>query len=89
MDYGKLDASLAMAVDAEGRDAQVRELPVSVRLTGPLSEAQREQLRGCGVDGDDAGRTILTATLSRRDVEILADQPWVLFLTLSAQRRPL
>lgn len=89
MDYGKLDASLAMAVEAEGRDPQARELPVSVRLTGPLSDAQHEQLHGFGIDGDNAGRTVVTGTLSRRDVETLADQPWVLSVTLSTERRPM
>ncbi|WP_327280406.1 MULTISPECIES: hypothetical protein [unclassified Streptomyces] len=89
MDYGKLDASLAMAVDAEGRDPDTRELDVSVRLAGPLSDAQRQQLRAFGIGGEDAGRTVLTGTVSRQDVESLAGQPWVVSLTLSAQRRPM
>ncbi len=88
MDYGKLDAALAMAVDAEGRDPGARDLVVFVRLTGPPSDEQRTRLRALGVDGTDAARTVLTATLSRQEVETLTDQPWVQSLTLSAQRRP-
>ncbi|MET9512389.1 hypothetical protein ABZX62_28785 [Streptomyces flavidovirens] len=88
MDYQKLDTSLALAVDAEGRAPDARDLSVLVRLVAPPSDVQLEQLQGAGVDSAAAGRTVVTGTLSRRDVETLSGQPWVLSLTLSAQRRP-
>ncbi|GAA3368220.1 hypothetical protein GCM10020367_05690 [Streptomyces sannanensis] len=89
MDYRKLDASLAAAIDAKESAPDARELSVLVRLAEPPSAAQLEQLRGSGVDGAAPGRTVQTGTLSRRDVEALSAQTWVLSLTLSAARRPL
>ncbi|MGW7054540.1 hypothetical protein [Streptomyces sp. NPDC054888] len=88
MDYRKLDPSLAVAVDAEGRAPDVRDLSVLVRLEAPPSDSQLAQLRSAGVEGAGAGRTVLTGTLSRRDVETLSGRPWVLSLFLSASRRP-
>ncbi|MGX1885124.1 hypothetical protein [Streptomyces sp. NPDC055287] len=88
MDYRKLDTSLALAVDAEGRAPESRDLSVLVRLTAPPSDVQLAQLHGAGVRSAVPGRTVVTGTLSRRDVETLSGQPWVLSLTLSARRRP-
>ncbi|WP_369779986.1 hypothetical protein [Streptomyces sp. R33] len=89
MDYRKLDASLAMAVDAQDRAPQDRDMLVLVRLTQPPSSAQLEQLSSRGVDSPAVpGRTVLTGMLSREDVETLCDQPWVLSLALSATRSP-
>ncbi|UQX04398.1 hypothetical protein [Streptomyces sp. RerS4] len=91
MDYQKVDPALGIAMDAEGRDPSARDLTVLVRLTEPPSPDQLEQLRRAGVEsasGPDVARTVLTGTLSREDVETLADQPWVRSLSLSATRRP-
>ncbi|MGW6982165.1 hypothetical protein ACWGE1_22465 [Streptomyces sp. NPDC054932] len=88
MDYRKLDASLAMAIDAPGRSPQARDLLVLVRLTEPPSPDRLEQLGNRGVDSAVGGGTVLTGTLSREDVEALSDQPWVHSLTLSATRSP-
>ncbi|MEU8779144.1 hypothetical protein [Streptomyces sp. NPDC048606] len=91
MDYGKLDAALSLAVDAEGRDPAARDLSVLVRLTQRPSPEQWQRLRGAGVEGADGegpDRTVLTGTLSRRDVESLSAEPWVHSLSLSGSRRP-
>ncbi|MCX4670619.1 hypothetical protein OG453_28670 [Streptomyces sp. NBC_01381] len=89
MDYRKLDSSLAMAIDAEGRVPQARDMLVLVRLTEPPSPPQLEHLQSRGVDSAAApGRAVMTGTLSREDVETLSEQPWVLSLTLSATRNP-
>ncbi|MFJ8162323.1 hypothetical protein ACIRBY_15520 [Streptomyces sp. NPDC096136] len=89
MDYRKLDAALGRAVGAGDADPAARDLLVLVRLTEPPSQAQLEQLRRAGVNGTAGGRTVLTGTLSRRDVETLSEQPWVRSLSLSGSRRPL
>lgn len=89
MDYRKLDAALGRAVGAGDGDPATRNLLVLVRLTEPPSEGQLEQLRQAGVNGTGSGRTVLTGTLSRQDVETLSEQPWVLSLSLSGSRHPL
>ncbi|MEW1638112.1 hypothetical protein AB0469_29125 [Streptomyces sp. NPDC093801] len=89
MDYRKLDAALGRALGAGDVDPAARDLLVLVRLTEPPSEGQLEQLRRAGVNAAGTGRTVLTGTLSRQDVETLSDQPWVLSLSLSGSRRPL
>ncbi|MEV5731286.1 MULTISPECIES: hypothetical protein [Streptomyces] len=89
MDYGKLDASLAAAVDAEGGDPEARDLLVTVLLERAPTDEQRETLRGAGVDAGAADRTVVTGTLSRRGVERLSHEPWVRSLALSSRRRPL
>ncbi|MFF1341627.1 hypothetical protein ACFVYT_27535 [Streptomyces sp. NPDC058290] len=89
VDYRKLDAALRRAVGAGDGDRAARDLLVLVRLTQPPSEEQLEQLLLAGVNGTGTGRTVLTGTLSRQDVETLSEQPWVLSLSLSGSRRPL
>lgn len=86
VDYGKLNVSLAAAVDAPGGDPDSRELLVTIHLAQVPTEEQREVLRGAGVDSSAAERTVMTGTLSRRDVEKLSHQPWVHSLTLSSTR---
>ncbi|MER7951338.1 hypothetical protein ABTY59_28475 [Streptomyces sp. NPDC096079] len=89
MDYAKLDPSLSAAVDAPDGDPEVRNLLVTVLLEQAPTAAQREALRGAGVDVAAPGRTVLSGTLSRRGVEDLSHRPWVRSLALSASRRPL
>lgn len=88
MDYGKLDASLAAQVDAQELVPTEQGLLVILRLAHPPDAAEQEVLRGAGVDDTGAGRTIVTASLSRQQVETLSQQPWVLSLALSSKRRP-
>ncbi|MFF8279611.1 hypothetical protein ACF05T_26410 [Streptomyces lateritius] len=88
MDYGKLDAPLAAEVDAPGLEPTERRLLVILRLAHPPNAAEQEVLRGAGVDDAGAGRTIVTGSLSRQQVETLSGQPWVLSLALSSKRRP-
>ncbi|GAA1581515.1 hypothetical protein ACIQV2_12850 [Streptomyces globosus] len=88
MDYGKLDAALARAVDEEDRDAHARDLDVLVRLGSPPTADQRERLLAFDIEGA-GGRTDLTATLSRHGIEALADLPWVRSIALAAERGPM
>ncbi|MFP1628035.1 hypothetical protein ACLB9X_23345 [Streptomyces sp. 5K101] len=89
MDYGKLDVSLAAAMDAPGGDPDARNLLVTVRLHRVPTAAQREVLRDAGVEVPAPDRTVATGTVSRHGVEHLSREPWVRSLTLSATRRPL
>ncbi|MET9677551.1 hypothetical protein ABZY68_31325 [Streptomyces sp. NPDC006482] len=89
MDHAKLDPSLSAAVEAGDGGPEDRNLLVTVVLKLAPTEAQREVLRGAGVDVGTADRTVASGMLSRRVVEELSHEPWVRSLTLSSSRRPL
>ncbi|MFE5792675.1 hypothetical protein ACFQ8C_08855 [Streptomyces sp. NPDC056503] len=89
MDYAKLDPSLSAAVETGDDGPEARNLLVTVVLELAPTEAQREVLRGAGVDVGTVDRTVVNGTLSRRGVEELSHEPWVRSLTLSSSRRPL
>ncbi|NWF24873.1 hypothetical protein HW130_01115 [Streptomyces sp. PKU-EA00015] len=89
MDYGKLDVSLAAAVDTSSGDPDARNLLVTVHLHGVPTAAQRGVLRDTGVEAPSPDRTVATGTVSRRGVENLSHEPWVRSLSLSSTRRPL
>ncbi|MGW6704506.1 hypothetical protein ACWGDE_06405, partial [Streptomyces sp. NPDC054956] len=79
---------LAAEVDAPGLEPTERGLLVILRLSHPPDAAEQEALRDAGVNDTGTGRTIVTATLSRQQVETLSQQPWVVSLALSTKRRP-
>ncbi|MGW4053539.1 hypothetical protein ACWENA_22175 [Streptomyces sp. NPDC004779] len=89
MDYAKLDPSLSVAVDTGGEEPEARNLLVTVVLELAPTEAQREVLRGTGVEFGPEDRTVASGMISRRGVEELSHAPWVRSLTLSSTRRPL
>ncbi|MFJ8040508.1 hypothetical protein ACIRBX_08395 [Kitasatospora sp. NPDC096147] len=88
MDYRKLDAALARTVDSVG-DPKARNIAVVIRLVEAASEQQQVLLRAAGVVRSAAGRRVLTANMSREDVEALSALPWVRALSLSESRQPL
>ncbi|GGX74368.1 hypothetical protein [Streptomyces hiroshimensis] len=88
MDYGKLDAPLAVRLAATADDDEARDFPVVIRLTAPPSAEQLATLKAAGVSRVPEGRRTMSADLSRRDLERLSAEPWVLALSLSVQRRP-
>lgn len=88
MDYTKLDAGLALALDADPGSTG-RDLEVFIHLTAPPDATARDCLVSMGVGDTGSGRTILTAMLSARDVAALSDQPWVRQIRLARPLRPL
>jgi hypothetical protein len=88
MDYAKLDAGAAQAVDADPR-SDARSFQVFVHLAGPPDAALRDRLVACGVGDAGSGRTILTAILSAREIGELSDEPRVRQIRLSRRLGPL
>lgn len=86
MDYGKLDAALAAALE-EIQDPEQRALEVFVATTGAPGAAETDFLQGLGVSGAATGRQVFTARLSARAVAELSEQPWVRSLKLSQKLR--
>jgi hypothetical protein len=86
MDYQKIDAALAAALDdVQNPETQVFE--VFVHVAQPLTSDDTGYLQELGVRGDTRGRQVFTATLSARAVAELSDQPWVRHLRLSRDLR--
>ena len=86
MNYQKLDAGLAAAVDDED-DREAASLIVFIHTDRvPDGEALRI-LKGIGVSPGDA--QIFTATLSARMIAQLSEQPWVQSIKLSRRLRAL
>lgn len=81
MDYGKIDAALASALD--GADARAR-LPVFIEAV-PATVAQAQRLTNLGARAAGAG--LFSAELEPRRVEELSEWSWVRRLRLSQHRR--
>ena len=86
MDYRKLDAALASAFEVTG--AATTRFPVFVRINPAFKEAAEPVLRHFGIDAGQ-GSSILTADLSRDQIDQLADQGWVISIRLGRTARPL
>ena len=80
VDYGKLDAALAIAVD-EAREGSPL-LPVFVHVEPDRVDELRDALVAMGVTGSLQGG-VGTATLPPAQVGRLSDEPWVRELRLA------
>lgn len=86
MDHRKLDAALAAALEEPG-DPAAPELAVFVHTDHPLGAEETGLMDRLGVSGATPGRNVFTATLSRRAIDELSEQPWVQSLRLSRKLR--
>ncbi len=86
MDYQKMDAALAAALD-EVRDPEERALSVFIHTAHAPVDAEAAFLEDLGVGGVTGGRQVFTATLSARAVAELSDQPWLRYMKLSRRLR--
>ncbi len=85
MNYQKLDAALAMALN-QVQNAEERSLIVFIQ-TEPVTDSTAKFLENLGVSGVTTGRNMFTATLSANAVSQLSDQSWVKYLKLSQKLR--
>lgn len=86
MDYDKIDASLAVALD-EVDNREERMLSVFIQTTQGVDPAATDFLKEIGVKGATEGKKIFTAKLSPRAVDELTKQPWVRYVKLSQKMR--
>jgi hypothetical protein len=86
MDYRKIDADLALALEEVDPASDETVFSVFVQTTG---EGDADLLSDLGVRSAEPGPGIYTADLSSRAVAELSEKPWVRSLTLSRTLRPL
>lgn len=86
MNYQKLDAALAMALN-DVQNLDKRSLVVFIH-TEPIPDAAAAAfLESLGVTGVTRGKDVFTATLSANAISQLSEQSWVQYLRLSHQLR--
>lgn len=87
MNYQKLDAALAMAMN-DVENPEERNLTVFIHTKDAANSAQEtEFLTNLGVSGVTKGKDVITATLSPNAISQLSEQPWVEQLNLSQKLR--
>jgi hypothetical protein len=86
MDYRKIDAALASALE-DLKDPEERSIEVFIHTEGIPGAAEAEFLQRLGVSRDKSGRQMFTATLSAREAEELSEQPWLRYMRLSRKLR--
>lgn len=86
MDYQKIDAALAAALD-EVKNPEERAISVFIHTEHAPGDAEAAFLKDLGVGGLTGGRQVFTATLSPRAIGELSDQPWLRYMKLSRKLR--
>jgi len=87
MNYQKLDAALAMALN-EVQDPEERNLTVFIHTKLDADTAAVTAfLENLGIIGVTGGKNIYTATLSQNAISLLSEQSWVHHLKLSQKFR--
>lgn len=89
MDYTKIDAALAAALQAPGPRASDSGWDVSVRVNGTLDADQQLRLAQLGVRGVRPDRTVFSARASHDNLQSLTDLPCVRLVSLAQSLRPL
>jgi hypothetical protein len=89
MDYNKLDADLITQLGEAPADANEKRLSVFIHTTKAPGPEEESFLKSLGHNGDIGGREVFTAALSPGAIDKLSSQPWVRYLKLSRQLRPL
>lgn len=83
MNYQKLDAALAMALN-EVQDPEERNLTVFIHTKADVDTALLQNL---GVSDITENKDVLTATLSSNAISQLSEQSWIHHLKLSQKLR--
>ena len=86
MNYQKIDAALAMALN-DVQDPEARSLTVFIHTEPVPDTAAVAMLERLGVSGVTIGRDVFNATVSANAIAELSEQPWVQYLRLSQTLR--
>lgn len=86
MNYQKLDAALAMALN-DILDPEAPNLVVFIHTELVLDSTATTTLENLGVSGVTSGKDIFTATLSPNNISQLSEQPWIKSIKLSQKLR--
>ena len=82
MNYQKLDAALAMALN-QVEDPQERSFVIFIHTQPVLESAEQLFLMDLGVSKITDSQTVFNATVSRHTISELSNQSWVKYLKLS------
>jgi hypothetical protein len=82
MNYQKLDAALAMALN-DVQNPQEPSLIVFIHTKSVLDSAATAVLESFGISGITSNKDIFTATLSPNAISQLSEQTWVKYIQLS------
>jgi len=88
MDYAKLDAGLAAALD-DVSDEETQTLNIFIHAKRPPHPDEARCLENTGLGSNALQQEVFTATVSPKVVGELSQQPWVKSLRLSRVLRPL
>ncbi len=86
MDYRKIDAALAAALDTV-QNPEERMLIVFIHTANEPGAVEAEFMKRRGISTEAGKGRVFTATVSSRTVADLANQPWVSSLRLSQKLR--
>ena len=86
MDYRKLDATLAVALN-DVEDTEEQNLVVFIHTQPDLHPDAIALLEDIGVHGVIPGKNVFTATLSANAISQLSEQSWVKYVKLSQKMR--
>ncbi|WGV24504.1 hypothetical protein [Halotia branconii] len=87
MNYQKLDAALAMALNNNAQTQQTQGLDVFINTESVLEPAATTVLENLGINDVNSGKDMFTAKLSPTAISQLSEQPWVKYLKLSQNLR--
>jgi len=87
MDYSKLDAALAGALDAD-LDADDASLTVFIHTHETPGAGESARLKELGVNDPAGMRRLFTATLSPRALAALSGEVWIKYIELSGTVQP-
>ncbi|AFZ03510.1 hypothetical protein [Calothrix sp. PCC 6303] len=82
MNYQKLDAALAMAVN-QVEDPQEANLVIFLHTQQPLDENAIAFLQKLGINNITANTNVFTVTVSLDTISELSQQSWIQYLKLS------
>ncbi|MDJ0620798.1 MAG: hypothetical protein QNJ63_29355 [Calothrix sp. MO_192.B10] len=86
MNYQKLDASLAMALN-DVLEPETPNLVVFIHTHSPLDPDAIAMLENAGISNITSNQNVFTATLSCNAISQLSEQSWVKYLKLSHKLR--
>jgi len=86
MNYQKLDAALAMALN-NAQASEVQSLEVFIHTQSILEPTATTVLENLGIHDLSSGKDMFTARLSPTVISQLSEQPWVKYLKLSQNLR--
>ena len=88
LNYQKLDPKL-IQVWEQIKDSDKKTLDVFIKFSRQLDNDELNLLKNKGINIKNTEKKIITAALSKNEIEDLSDKPWIKQLNLSRTLKPL